>query len=131
MDVTGVELPQANNAESVKAQLEGNLISRIAANIRRKFLRKPQDTQPKTPEVSLEQLNQDLINLEDIRKRGGSDFNSPETRAQDDVRMEQLRATIASRTSQPQVETQPTVTPTIEKPAVAPGEPPAEEQRVA
>lgn len=122
MDETGAEI--------VQAKPEGNVVTRMISNLRRVLSGKPQNTEaktPSTPQVPLEELKQDLANLEDIRKRGGSDFNDPKSRAQDDVRMEQLRTAIASRTPKPETSEQPTAVP------VAPNEqqPPAEEPAVA
>lgn len=136
MDGTAsAEIAQVDNTEKTQvdkteanAKTEQPKTNRFTSFIRR-VLGKSQDTkqniEPVVPEVPLEELKQDLANLEDIRKRGGSDFNDPQSRAQDDIRMEQLRTAIASRTPQSQAETQPTIVPEV------PQEQPAEEPKVA
>jgi len=133
VDETGAEIAQADNTEngdeSVRTEPKDNGILKKGLGIVRRFFSKPQQT-PSTAsqQLSVEQLQQDLDNLLAIRTRGGSDYNTPATRALDDKRIEKLRAAIESRTPQPQVETQPAQPTTAPE---VPQEQPAEEPKAA
>lgn len=111
MDEAGQELPKVTT-ESVQEKPKENVVNRVISKVRRALSGEPHNNQSETPEppqLSTETLTQDLANLEDIRKRGGSDWNDPQSRARDDLRMEQLRAAIASRTPKPEVTEEPTI----------------------
>lgn len=118
MDEAGQELPKVTT-ESVQEKPKENVVNRVISKVRRALSGEPHNNQSETPEppqLSTETLTQDLANLEDIRKRGGSDWNDPQSRARDDLRMEQLRAAIASRTPKPEVTEEPTIP--AEKPVI-------------